>query len=329
MKESRQRTDPAWLAQRLEESYTELWRTVALLEPEEYEMPCLHTGWSPKMMLAHIAYWDDYQLKRMQAALTDAWAEEMPSHPFDNDERALHDNERSWTEVVKSVHDARQALIDFARHCTPSQIQANYRERGEERPVLYQLLHHMSNHVTEHSAEILRYCGSLKRWGRAGLRQFIWKQHENLLDSLGGLHEQTVTTVPIAGRWTVRDILAHVLAWEEYTLTCMRLWPSSEENQTEQWTADSSIDEINARLYAEKSHIDMIELLDSLATVNRRILNRYDQLPEQLFTQEGSYAWGEKGQLDELLFRMARHKAEHAAEIWEARLERQLSIHLT
>ncbi len=318
------RSDPFWLAQQLEESYAEFGRILVLLETSEHEKPCLHSGWSPKMVVGHVAYWDDYQLRRMQAALVGEWAERVPSHLVTNDERARHDKHRSWAEVTSAAERARRDLIHFARACTPAQIEAIYREAGEDRQILYQLLHHMSRHVAEHGAEIFRYCGSMERWGRAGLRRFISKQHENLLDGIGGLHEQVVTTEAISGSWTVRDLLAHVLAWEEYMVALMRGWPQPEPTSLERWLTGDTLEEANARLYAETKHLDMITLLDALATAHRRLISHYNRLPDSAFAQEGAYAWGTPGRLDELLFRMARHTAEHAAEIWEARIQGRL-----
>jgi hypothetical protein len=312
--------DVAALADELEQSYAYLWRKLSLLEPEELEKACLQDGWSPKVLLAHVAFWDDFQTRRMEAALAGMWAETAPWPADDNDGRALQDADRLWQDVVAEADRNRQRMIDFARSLTPEQVEATYREGGKERPVIAILLNHMPRHVREHAAEIERYCGSLARWGRAGLRRFLFQQHENFLDSIGSLSEETVTTVPVCGVWSVRDVVAHVTAWDEYTLQVVRHWPAMEHTSLARWRQEEDEDQLNARFHAESAHLDMIHVLDAAATVHRRLLTAFDKLADTDLDGEADFGFGMQGALSSFLYRMARHKAEHAAEIWEARI---------
>jgi len=63
---------PEEYTDRLIQSYRRFSETLALLEPEEYTSPCLPDGWTPVATVAHVAFWDDYQRRRMEAALR--WA---------------------------------------------------------------------------------------------------------------------------------------------------------------------------------------------------------------------------------------------------------------
>ncbi len=157
--------DPELLARQLEQSYQQVWQALNLLEPAEWEQPCLHAGWSPKVLLAHIAFWDDFQTRRMQAALHGAWAETIPRPAQDNEARAVADAARAWDDIVAEADRNRQRLVDFCRSVTADQIRAIYREGGKERPVLQILLPHMAHHAREHAAELVRYSESRERWG--------------------------------------------------------------------------------------------------------------------------------------------------------------------
>jgi hypothetical protein len=313
--------DVAALADELDRSYTYLWHKLSLLEPEEIEEACLQDGWSPKVLLAHVAFWDDFQTRRMQAALAGTWQESVPNLSDDNDGRARLDAGRDWQEVAAEADRNRQRMIDFARSLTPEQVEAVYREGGKDRQVILHLLNHMPRHAYEHAAEIERYCGSLKRWGRAGLRHCLFTQHENFLDSIGCLSEETVTTVPVCGVWSVRDLVAHVTAWDAYTLQVVHHWPDTEHTSLARWREEPDEDKLNARFHAESAHLDMIEVLDAAATIHRRLLTGFDRLSDADLECEGDFGLGMQGTLSSFFYGMATHKAEHAAQIWEARIQ--------
>lgn len=306
---------PSELADNLERSYANFWKTLSLLEVEERDRPCLHDGWSPKALLAHVAFWDNYQTQRMMAALNGESAVQGFNRPNeDNDERAAADAARNWDEVAADADAYRQRMIDFARSLREEQL-TSYAE-GERQLDLAKLLAHMSKHVREHAGEVYRYCASLDRWGRDGLRRFVAAQSNHLLDSIGALDEGTLTTVPVCGVWTVRDVIAHVTAWDEYTLTILRQWPNLDMSTLERWTESGNIDAINQRLYQESAQVDMIGVLDHAATVHRRLLRAYDRLGDEDLKREGDFGLGLQGPISFLLFFMAQHTAEHAAEIW-------------
>lgn len=309
---------PAEYTGRLVQSYQRFIDSLALLNPEEYTSPCLPDGWTPVAIVAHVAFWDDYQRRRMEAALTGAWAEQMPRPVEDNDTRAAADGSRIWEDVLAEADANRQKLVDFSRGLTTEQIATIYREGGQERPVLQILLEQMSRHVREHSQTIANYCGSWQRWGRTGFRAFYARQSWNFLDTISGLSERTCLTVPVLGDWSVREALAHVLLWDEYCYAVAKQWPAVDMATLAQWT-EGGFDGLNERLLAEKAGMGMIDLLDGLVTVHRRILRCYDKLSDEAIQAEAEYGWGQKDTLMGVLYTFASHTAEHAAELYEAR----------
>ena len=303
---------------RLIRSYQRFSESLALLEPAEYTAACLPDGWTPVAIVAHAAFWDDYQRRRMEAALTGAWAEQMPRPAEDNDTRAEADGSRAWEDVLAEADANRKKLIDFSHSLTPEQIAAVYREDGKERPVLQILLEQMARHVREHGQTIHAYCGSWQRWGRAGFRVFYARQSWNFLDTISGLSEHTCLTVPVVGEWRVREMLAHVLVWDEYCYQLAKQWPTVDMATLTPWV-ERSFDEVNARLVGEKAAMGMIDLLDALVTVHRRILRCYDKLSDEAIQAVAEYGWGQKDTLMGVLYTFASHTAEHAAHIYEAR----------
>jgi len=309
---------PHEYADRLTRSYQRFCESLALLEPEEYAAPCLPDGWTPVATVTHVAFWDDFQRQRMEAAVAEAWTEQVPWPANDNDGRARAAAHRPWDEALAEADANRQKLVNFARTLTPEQITAVYREGGQERPVVQILLEQMSKHVREHAQTIHAYCGSWQRWGRAGFRTFYARQSWNLLDAISGLPEATCVGTPVMGDWAVREILAHVLVWDEFCYQLAKQWPQVDLTTLTPWQS-GGIDEVNNRLVAEKTQMGMIDLLDGLATVHRRILRHYDRLSDEAIQTIYEYGWGQKETLMGVLYEFATHTAEHAAQLYEAR----------
>ncbi|MDE0182873.1 MAG: DinB family protein [Caldilineaceae bacterium] len=311
---------PEAIAARLQRSYLNFRWPLFLLNPEECTRPCLENGWSPLAMVAHVAFWDGFQLQRMQAALNAAGP--VPSPPRSNDDRAENED-RCWEEVLAVADEARGNMIEFAASLTAGQIVADYVENGARRPVLKQLLNHMPRHADEHAQDVHSYCFSLQRWGREGVIRFYRRQFDNLLDCITGLSELDCVSIAVSGRWSVRDVLVHALVWDEYTWAIVRQWPEVDLTVLDPWISADD-DAVNERLMAGKADMSMIDLLDRLVTVHRRIANRYRSLSDEQVQKEVAYNQVEKGNLIFLLISMSAHAADHAAEIYAARAQGRL-----
>ncbi len=311
---------PAELAQELEYSGMLLWETLAELEQEEIESTKLASGWSPKAVVAHVAFWDDYQHRRMEAALAGTSQAAGFARPLrDNDERARGDANRPWHEVEAAAKLARQQLVDFARNIAPAALARDYQEGARTFSVLGQL-QHMARHVRAHRREIQAYCGSLARWGRAGLRKIMVEQHNNLMDGMAGLSEDTMNAVQVCGVWTIRDVYAHVLSWNEYCARLLRQWPEPDPDTIRawQWQEDDTYATFNARLLQTRRDLTMIEICDGLTTEYRRMMRVFDKASDADLGSEG-LTWDGPGIMANFFYDIFVHEAEHAAQIWAYR----------
>lgn len=307
------------VADQLQTAYDGLWHTLALLEPTELETGRLENQWTPKTLLAHVGFWDECQRQRMEAALRGETAQTGFTFPaLGNDERAALDEARPWNEVATAADTARQALIVFARSLKSADLERDYPE-GEQPLSLAKLLAHMVRHTQLHTAELYRYAGSMQRWARPALRVFLIRQHNNLMDGLSGLTEQTMLQTQVCGVWSIRDVLTHVLAWHEFSFMVLQGWPRVAVEKLGPWHSDGDTDALNAQLLAERSHLTMIEICDGLMTHHRRILRAFDRASDEDLRSSGDYGWGEEGALSGLFYSFALHEAKHAADIWRFR----------
>ncbi|CAN5645529.1 hypothetical protein BH10CHL1_BH10CHL1_49480 [soil metagenome] len=319
-------TTPLVYAEQLQRSYTNLGETLALLDTDELGQAALHNGWSPKSLVAHVAFWDDFQLRRMQAAMRGETVESIVWPPQDNEQRAQIDSTRDWSVILAEADLARQRLVEFAQELTPENLATTY-PIYEDVSSLSHLLEHMVHHTKVHTAQLQRYCGSMQRWQRADLRKFLTQQHINLMDSIAGMTEATILSAQVCGVWSIRDVLAHVLSWNEFAYLVMRRWPQPDKAALQAWlpiegaTAINQFDIVNERLLAARKDLDIIGIADWLTTYHRRTLRIFDQLSDAELASEGDYVWSETGEAARLFYEFAVHEAEHAAQIWRYRVE--------
>lgn len=307
------------LADQLQTAYDHLWQMLDLLDPAEVETARLETNWTPKALLAHVAFWDERQRQRMEAAIHGDSAQQGSVYPaLDNDERAAQDAARPWVEVVAAADEARQRLIAFARLLDPVALAREYPE-GERTLSPGKLLNHMVRHTQLHSQEIYRYAGSMQRWSRPALRAFLVRQHSNLMDGISGLTEATLLSTQVCGLWSMRDVLTHVLSWNEFAYVLVEGWPKATAEKLTPWRIDGDGDALNAHLLAERSHLTMIDICDGLMTYHRRLLRAFDRASDEQLRSLGDHGWGDEGSLSALFYSFALHEAQHAADLWRYR----------
>lgn len=310
-------------ATQLNESFAALCQTFAQLQPEELEHSNLSNGWSPKALLAHIAFWDEAQTTRMQALIEQQPLPRNIRQSWQtNDQRAVEDRSRTWDDVLATAEANRQRMIDFVGNLDAQTFVCEYMD-GERTLSPLQLFQHMVRHTQSHHNELSDYCGSLTRWGRLGLRRFVVQQHTTLMDSIGGLDEATILASKVCGIWSIRDVLAHVLSWNEYEYQVLKGWPTPKPETLAEWQAqeEDTTDSLNARLLAARDALDMIGIVDWLTTYHRKVLRIYDKASDEELSAQAELGWGRPYHMSGFIHSMSMHEIEHAEDIWHWRAE--------
>ena len=311
---------PETLAAELRESHAGLLHTLALLEPQEIEYGCMANEWTPKALIAHVAFWDNVQTRRMQAALDGSSATTGFVPPAaTNDERAVADAEQPLEVLLSAADAAREGLVRFVAGISPEQL-AQPLPEGDASLLLHQCIVHMIHHTYMHDRDLWSYCGSMQRWTRSRLRAFLVQQEENLMASIGGLSEAVLTHMRVDGDWTIRDSLVHILAWREYGYLVAKHWPAVDAARIAAWRTDEGVDALNARLRQARTALHMIDIADGLTTYHRRLMKLFDQASDADLASTGAYGWGDQGALSAFFFGLTHHEMEHAARIWEFRV---------
>ncbi|MFN8441351.1 MAG: DinB family protein [Caldilineaceae bacterium] len=314
----------AEVAAQLSASFRELCKTLAQLQPEEIDSGRMNNGWCPKALLAHIAFWDEAQTARMQALLR---GQPLPRNIREawqaNDQRAREDESKSLAQVLATAELNRQRMVDFVGNLD---VQIFHQEltEGERTLSPLKLFQHMVRHTQGHHNELSDYCGSLDRWTRQSLRRFIIQQYTTLMDSIGGLDEATILTTKVCGTWSIRDVLTHVLSWNEYEYKVLKGWPDPKLDTIAEWKfqEQETTDSINARLLAARSDLDMIAIVDWLTTYHRKVLRLFDKANDEELSSTADIDWGRPFAMSGFIYSMSMHDLEHAEDIWKWKAER-------
>jgi len=154
---------------------------------------------------------------------------------------------------------------------------------------------------------------------RAQVHDNLARERGKLLAALEGLSEGELTRSGAVGRWSVRDVLAHILAWEEEAVTRLDLLAAERPQDFARITNEEELESWNARAHERNAGLPLTEVMRRLTEVQGRILAGLDSLSdERLSTDEGPvpvHNW-----LPECTY---AHEQEHCADIltWRRSIE--------
>jgi hypothetical protein len=103
--------------------------------------------------------------------------------------------------------------------------------------------------------------------------------------SYAGLPDAELLRPGVQGRWSVRDIIAHVTWWEEETLKYLPVIRAGGASPRYSVTY-GGIDAFNAMMTAQRSGLSLAEVLLQHDRVHGRLIEYVAAAPEELFTRE-------------------------------------------
>ncbi|MDQ2766149.1 MAG: DinB family protein [Gemmatimonadota bacterium] len=112
-----------------------------------------------------------------------------------------------------------------------------------------------------------------------------WKDFE---ESYAGLSNEQLLTPNVTGKWSVRDIIAHVTWWEEEALKHMPviLEGGKPERYSDKY---GGIDDFNAIMTVKRSHLTVEEVLQQHNEVHEQLLAYVRAAPEELWARETKF----------------------------------------
>jgi len=115
--------------------------------------------------------------------------------------------------------------------------------------------------------------------------QVAWHQFK---DSFVNLTESQLMQAGVTGRWSVKDILAHVTTWEEEALKYLPLILERKRSPRYR-NLYGGMDAFNALMTEKKRTLPLSEVLSQLDATHQRLVEYLSGVPDENFAIETSF----------------------------------------
>ncbi|MDX1688145.1 MAG: DinB family protein [Candidatus Promineifilaceae bacterium] len=149
-----------------------------------------------------------------------------------------------------------------------------------------------------------------EHWRRQLLALLAGERAE-LLYLLLGLDEETLTTRPVFDDQTVKDLLAHVAAWDELHRERMALILADRKGEI----ASVDLDEHNAGVHARRRDWTLSRALDAFTEARQSFLETFSRVPDEQLHRPVAIPWSDALPMRTWAIWRARHDAVHAADV--------------
>ncbi|NPV65525.1 MAG: ClbS/DfsB family four-helix bundle protein [Anaerolineae bacterium] len=146
------------------------------------------------------------------------------------------------------------------------------------------------------------------------------------LAAIEGLSEDEMLRPGVEGIWSVKDIIAHLIAWEAELVTALNRKLSPAYRNAPPIVLIEDIDEWNMEQYHQHANRPLDILLPDFHGVHKHLLLAIEGLDEQLLEDPLRFEWMEGEPLAYLIQETATwHEQEHAESIraWRRQLQQE------
>jgi hypothetical protein len=146
---------------------------------------------------------------------------------------------------------------------------------------------------------------------REEVRAALDGNFKQLMDCLGQLTEDELTSTSVAGTWTVKDVMAHLWSCGDEAVQTIKAW-----QKPRRWQEGVAYDDAwNEAQVAGKSVLPLITVVDGITAAHRRLMHHLDLADEETLAQVGRAPRGEEMFLLDFLSEIAVHYAEHSRDL--------------
>lgn len=146
------------------------------------------------------------------------------------------------------------------------------------------------------------------------LREHIQQSYGQLMELVSSLSEEQVTTPGVNGAWSVKDNLAHLTVWQNYTLASLRAIPTGQKPDAFAPGLETE-DEKNEHFYQQNKDRSLKEVLADLQEGYQGVLDALGGLSEQSLNEP--FPWSKQGNVvwESIAGNTYEHYEEHRANV--------------
>jgi uncharacterized damage-inducible protein DinB len=177
----------------------------------------------------------------------------------------------------------------------------------------------------EHEREHIDHIRQLLADWRRQLLARLAAERSYLFWQLRGLDEETMSSMPVSGQWTVKDLLVHVGVWDAFHTGRMSKIRADRLSEIESLGDQSAVDARNEQLFQQFEGLSL-ELAVALCLKERNAyLAELSRWPDDQLHGQITMPWGWRTRMSAWVSRRHRHDAAHAVELvrWRQRRPRE------
>lgn len=142
---------------------------------------------------------------------------------------------------------------------------------------------------------------------------------DNLIQQLDTTRTETETVLQsldpstvIYTDWTIKDIIGHLTAWEQATITSLQAHAEGGESCLPPNLSENDYNHLNV---ARRKHFSLEKILQEWADTREWLKQALEELPAPQLEKPMLYPWGERGSVANLIQEMIDHEIEHRNDI--------------
>lgn len=131
-----------------------------------------------------------------------------------------------------------------------------------------------------------------KQSSKTQLLADIKSEHQRLENYLELLKDDEMLTAGVVGSWSVKDLLAHLTAWEQLFLSWYRAGlTNASVRPSPVGMGRTAIDEINQRVYADNRDKPLAQVLEDFRQSYQQTLAEVESIPEEDIFGQQRFVW--------------------------------------
>jgi len=126
---------------------------------------------------------------------------------------------------------------------------------------------------------------------KSALLEVIRAERARLESLLEGLTEAQMVTGGVEGHWAIKDILAHIAAWERLAADRIHAAQTRENLQYPIIAGENFVDEYNAHIYETHKDLPLVKVQAEFYSAHRDFVAQIEALDESILPQKLGFDW--------------------------------------
>ena len=148
---------------------------------------------------------------------------------------------------------------------------------------------------------------------KSDLLAVIQTERKRLVSLLDGLSETQMIEAKVEADWSIKDILAHISAWERLAMDRIHAAQTGEDLNFPLIAGDNFVDEFNAQIYEKHKNQSLEAVRQEFEQSHQAFLAQIEALDEKFLPKKLNFDWSGKLTYQVMISANTHwHYAEHA-----------------